>query len=198
MSYRSTYIGCSGARLFRPLANQAGWTLGEIMVVTGMILALAGIAVPQYSQLAGQMRAQSAAAQVLGDVSWARMRSIATANSHYINFTGDPVSGYAVHRLAAPNAAPNPGTDPVLRSVDLDNKMPGVVVALNGSGFDPYGGDATVPMNGPFIFNSQGLPSSNPNWTFYIDSGDGGASFAVSVTAAGNGRIWRWRDGGWK
>ena len=204
MPYRSIYIGLPRVRLPGPagagrtLSNQGGWTLAEIMVVTGLILALAGIAVPQYSQLSGQMRAQSAAAQVLGDVGWARLRSLATANPHYINFTGEPVSGYTIQRVATVGAVPDPDNDAVLRSIDLANKMPGVVVALNSTGVDPYGGDATVPISGPFVFNSQGLPVSSPNWTFYVDSGDGSAAFAVSFTAAGNGRIWRLRDGVWR
>ena len=43
------------------LRGEGGWSLMEIMVVTGMIFILAGIAVPQYSQIARQMHVSAAA-----------------------------------------------------------------------------------------------------------------------------------------
>lgn len=185
--------GCAG--LAHRLRDQAGWTLAELMVVTGMIVALAGIAVPQYAALAGQMRTQAAAAQVMRDVNWARTMSLRTGVPHYVNVTGDPAMIYDVHRSANPPAIA-PATDPVLRGIDLTDKMPNVDFDLNGVTVDPYGGAAATATPGQMVFNTRGLPTAPA--AFYVASDDGSTQYAISVTGAGRTRLWRRGDGEWQ
>ncbi len=177
------------------LGGQGGWTLAELMVVTGLILTLAGIAVPQFSLLAGQMRTQAAAAQVMNDVNWTRTMSLRTGVAHYINVTGDPAMIYDVQRSANPPAIA-PATDPVLRAIDLTTNMPDVDFDLNGVTLDPYGGTVTTATPGQMIFNARGLPAA-PS-AFFVTSEDGETAFAISITGAGRARMWRRGDGDWK
>lgn len=165
------------------------------MVVTGLIVALAGIAVPQYSQIALQMRTQAAAAQVMGDVNWTRNMSLRTGVPHYINVTGDPAMVYDVHRSANPPAIA-PATDPVLRSIDLAARMPDVDFDLNGVTLDPYGGTVSTATPGQMVFNTRGLPTA-PG-AFFVASEDGATAYAISVTGAGRTRLWRRANGDWK
>ncbi|MDG2303697.1 MAG: hypothetical protein P8R42_03410 [Candidatus Binatia bacterium] len=184
---------CAG--LGRRLRDQAGWTLAELMVVTGLIVTLAGIAVPQFSLMAVQMRTQAAAAQVMSDLNWARTMSLRTGVAHYINVTGDPPMIYDVHRVASPGAVV-PATDPVIRAIDLTARMPDVDFSLNGVTLDPYGGTVTGPSPGQIIFTGRGLPTA-PG-AFFVASDDGKTAFAISITGAGRTRMWRRGDGAWK
>ncbi len=185
----------AGERPRGGLRGEGGWTLAELMVVTGIILALAGIAVPQYSQITGQMRTQAAAAQVLADINWTRNMSLRTGVPHYLNVTGAPAMTYDVQRSANPPVIA-PDSDPVLRAVDLTARMPDVDFDLNGATLDPYGASVNGATPGQMIFTTRGLPAA-PG-AFFIASDDGGTSFAISVTGAGRTRLWRRLDGEWK
>ncbi len=177
------------------LGSQAGWTLAELMVVTGVLLTLAGIAVPQYSVLSGRMRAQAASARVLSDVNFARLMSLRTGVPHYVQVTGAPDILYQVQRSGNPPAIA-PATDPVLRSVDLRSRMPGVRFALNGVTDGPYGGTIEAAAPDQLIFGARGLPLIPAS--FFLAQESGGAAYAISVTGAGRTRLWRRSDGAWK
>lgn len=178
------------------LADEGGWTLAELMVVTGIVVALAGIAVPQYSVLATQMRTQAASAQVLSDINYARMMSLRTGVPHYVVVTGDPDITYEVRRSANPPVIAGGEPDPVLRSIDLTDGMPGVNFDLSGASLDPYGGTVTTATPGQLVFGSRGLPTAPA--AFFVANDDGTTAFAVSITGAGRTRLWRRANGGWK
>ncbi|MEW6269112.1 MAG: prepilin-type N-terminal cleavage/methylation domain-containing protein, partial [Thermodesulfobacteriota bacterium] len=72
----------------RRMRDDAGWTLMETMVVTGLIAILASVAVPQFSAVATQMRTQAVANQVLTDIQYARVMAQRTGVPHYIEVTG--------------------------------------------------------------------------------------------------------------
>lgn len=184
---------CAG--LAHRLRDQSGWTLAELMIVTGIIVTFAGIAIPQYSALAGQMRTQAAAAQVLRDVNWARAMTQRTGVPHYLNVTGDPAMIYDVRRSASPPAIA-PTTDPLLRRIDLTDKMPNVDFDLNGATLAPYGGSVTNATPGQLVFDTRGLPLTPA--AFFVASADGKTQYAISVTGAGRTRLWRRADGEWK
>lgn len=177
--------------------NEAGWTLMEVMVVTGMILILAGIAAPQYSQLTGQMRSSGAATQLLGNLQWARSMSLRTGVPHYLATNGAGAVVYQVRRSAAPPLL-NPASDPILRQIDLSTSMPGIVFQANGAQNDPWG----LPLSGPvpaqpLAFDGRGLPSGAG--TFVVSTADGNFGYAVALTGAGRTRIFRQNDaGGWQ
>ena len=67
------------------IADERGWTLMEVLVACSMIAILTGIAVPQYTQVALQMRTSAAATQMVSDLNYAREMAQRTGVPHYIN-----------------------------------------------------------------------------------------------------------------
>jgi len=183
-------------RTLKRIQDQSGWTLMEAMVVTGMIVILAGIAVPQYSQIARQMRASAAASQLLGNLAYARAQSIRTGVRHYVSTSSEENIVYRVQRESIPNI-PAPATDPVLRSIDLTGTMPGIEFDPNGAVAGPYGTAVTAGTpEEPLVFTSRGMPISTGS--YYVRTVEGSVAYAVSVTGAGRTRLWRQTNAGWQ
>ncbi len=178
------------------LRGEGGWSLMEVLVATSMILILAGIAVPQYSQIARQMRASAAASELLGNLAYARAQSIRTGVRHYVSTSGDAGVSYRVQRVGASNAI-LPDQDAVLRSIDHRDSMPGVEFDLNGAQTGPYGNVvAAAAPEEPIVFTARGMPVNTG--AYYVRTSEGSVAFAVSVTGAGRARLWRQTDGGWQ
>jgi Tfp pilus assembly protein FimT len=178
------------------IADERGWTLMEVLVACSMIAILTGIAVPQYTQVALQMRTSAAATQMVSDLNYAREMAQRTGVPHYINVIAGSSVNYRVQRAAAPPAI-NPSTDPVVRRQDLTNRIRNVQFALNGASTDPYGTAVTTPTPaGQLVFSPRGLPST-PG-AYFVSSSDGQYRYAVSVTGAGRIRLFSRRpDGVW-
>jgi prepilin-type N-terminal cleavage/methylation domain-containing protein len=180
----------------RPSLGESGFTLMELMVVSTLFLILIGIAVPQYKSLTLQLRASSVAAQLAGDISFARVMSLRTATPYYISITPATGVSYKVQRSAAPPALV-PATDPAVRTIALSTTMPGVLFSLNGLTADPYGaGVAQATPTTTLSFSSRGLPSISG--TFFVSSNDTRNTYAVTVTGAGRVRIWRRIGSTWR
>ena len=178
------------------LSGQGGWSLMEVLVATSMILILAGIAVPQYSQIARQMRASAAASELLGNLAFARAQSIRTGVRHYVSTSGDTGVSYRVQRVGASNAI-IPEEDPVVRSIDHSASMPGVEFDLNGAVTGPYGNMVADPApSTPIVFTARGMPLETG--AYYVRTVEGTVAYAVSVTGAGRARLWRQTEGGWQ
>jgi Tfp pilus assembly protein FimT len=165
----------------------------EVLVVTGMITVIAGIAVPQYQAMAVQMRASAAASRILSDLSYARSMAQRTGVVHYVSVTGDVLQ---VQRVEPPATVPQAGDD-VLRTFDLSAQMPGVSFDLNGAGQDPYGNPVTTATpTAATTFNARGLPGAGASYFIAADAGT--AAYAISVNGSGRVRMWRRQDGGWQ
>jgi Tfp pilus assembly protein FimT len=178
------------------LRNEGGWSLMEVMVATGMIVILAGIAAPQYSQIARQMRASAAASQLLGNLAYARAQSIRTGVRHYVSTTGEAGVSYRVQRVGTNNMIV-PEEDPVLRAIDLRESMPGVEFDLNGAETGPYGNAVEVAAPAaPIVFTARGMPLDTG--AYYVRTSEGSVAYAVSVTGAGRARLWRQTEAGWQ
>lgn len=184
-----------GGKAVARLRGEGGWTLIEAMVVTGMIVILASIAVPQYSLLTRQMNASAAATQLLGNVQYARVQSLRTGVPHYLSTGGGGVA-YQVRRSAAPPAL-DPENDPVLRAVDLSASMPFIEFHANGAAQGPYGEVVGGGVPGePLAFDARGLPTATA--AYYVRSAEGSVAYAISITGAGRARVWRQAEGGWQ
>lgn len=164
----------------------------EVLVVCGMIAALAGIAVPQYQAMAMHMRTGAAATRVLNDLAYTRAMAMRTGVVHFMEVTGgDGEIRYEVRRRDAP------GVFATLRAIDLSEDMPGVSFSASGAATDPYGNPVTAPAPaGPIGFNSRGLPDSGA--TFFVSSDDGGVAYAVTINGSGRVRMWRRTGGVWQ
>jgi Tfp pilus assembly protein FimT len=178
------------------LRSEGGWSLMEVMVVTGMIVILAGIAAPQYSQIARQMRASAAASQLLGNLAYALAQSIRTGVRHYVSTSGETGVSYRVQRVGTSNVI-TPEEDSVLRAIDLRGSMPGVEFDLNGADTGPYGNAvAGAAPTTPIVFTARGMPIETG--AYYVRTSEGSVAYAVSVTGAGRARLWRQTEGGWQ
>lgn len=178
------------------LRGEGGWSLMEIMVVTGMIFILAGIAVPQYSQIARQMHVSAAASELLGNLAYARAQSIRTGVRHYVSTSPEAGVSYRVQRVGLDNLVA-PEENPVLRAIDLSESMPSVQFNLNGADTGPYGDAVTqaAPVT-PIVFTSRGIPVATG--AYYVRTEEGSVAYAISVTGAGRARLWRQTEGGWQ
>ena len=185
-----------GQRRGGRLRGEGGWSLMEVMVATSMILILAGIAVPQYSQIARQMRASAAASELLGNLAYARAQSIRTGVRHYVSTSEEEGVFYRVQRVGASNMIV-PDEDPVLRQIDHRTSMSGVEFDLNGAETGPYGNVVAVAApEDPIVFSSRGMPMETG--AYYVRTTEGSVAYAISVTGAGRARLWRQTDGGWQ
>lgn len=167
----------------------------ETMVVTTIIAIFTAIAIPQWNAVALQMQTNAVANQLLADIRYARVMSERTGVPHYVNVVVGSGVSYRIQRSAAPPAIA-PATDPVIRSVSLGDKMPGVSFTRNGAPTDCFGMDAgsAIP-GGPLVFNARGLP--NGSVSYFVGSDDGTNTYVISVTGAGRARLCRRVGGGW-
>jgi Tfp pilus assembly protein FimT len=168
------------------------------MVVTGIISILAAIAIPQFSNVALQMRTNAAANELLDDIQYARVMSQRTGVPYYIspNFSGGTGVNYLVQRAAAPPAIA-PGTDPAVRTINLGPKLAGVTFTQNGATTDCFGvaAGAAVPST-RLVFNTRGLPGNASS--YFVGSSDGRNTYVVSVTGAGRARVCHRVNGAWQ
>jgi Tfp pilus assembly protein FimT len=167
----------------------------ETMVVTSIIAILTGIAIPQWSAVALQMRTNAAANHLLADVRYARVMAERTGVPHYISVTLGSGVTYRVQRSAAPPAIA-PASDPVVRSASLGANMPGVSFTANGTSADCFGSVvAAATPSQPLVFNARGLP--NGTASYFVGSDDGTNTYVIAVTGAGRVRLCRRVGGGW-
>jgi Tfp pilus assembly protein FimT len=185
-----------GRRSFSRLRKQNGWTLIEAMVVTSVIMILAGIAAPQYSLISRQMHTSAAATQLLGNLQFARIQSLRTGVPHYVSTGMGAGVAYQVQRSAAPPLVVS-ASDPVVRNIDLSVSMPNVEFSPNGAAAGPYGEEVAGGVPGqPLVFDARGLPTTTA--AYYVRSSEGTFAYAISITGAGRSRIWRQTTGGWQ
>ncbi len=178
------------------LCGERGWTLIEAMVVTSMMMILAGIAVPQYSVISRQMHTSAAATQLLGNLQFARIQSLRTGVPHYVSTGSGGGVAYQVQRSALPPLVV-PASDPVVRNIDLTGSMPHVEFSPNGAAAGPYGEEVGGGVPGqPLVFDARGLPTMTAS--YYVRSSEGTFAYAISVTGAGRTRVWRQTAGGWQ
>lgn len=180
------------------LCDQRGWTLMEMMVVTSIIAILAAIAIPQFSNIALQMRTNTAANELLDDIQFARVMSQRTGVPYYIspNFSGGTGVNYLVQRSAVPPAI-SPGSDPAVRTVNLGPKLAGVTFTQNGASTDCFGAGAGAAVPSTLlVFNTRGLPSNASS--YFVGSSDGRNTYVVSVTGAGRARLCHRVNGAWQ
>lgn len=77
------------AKLTLRLKDSRGFTLGEILAVTGIFGILAVIAVPQFAALQPSLRLNGAARQVFSEIMTARMKAVNENTTYTVTFPND-------------------------------------------------------------------------------------------------------------
>ena len=77
------------AKLKLQLNDSRGFTLSEILAVTGIFGILAVIAVPQFSALQPSLRLNGAARQVFSEIMSARMKAVNENTTYTVTFPND-------------------------------------------------------------------------------------------------------------
>jgi prepilin-type N-terminal cleavage/methylation domain-containing protein len=173
-------------------SGHKGFTLVEVVVVVAIIGVLAAVSIPAVLTWLPNMRLNSAARDIYGVMSRAKLEAIKRGVNVTVLFSGDSYimfldngAGGGVLNDETPN-----GTEPILASL---TRLP------QGVTYDPaVGGDGvTFGNNDVLVFNSRGIPFNtfSPN-SFYsgrvglrIVDGNGNTVKQRSVDVSSAGRI---------
>jgi prepilin-type N-terminal cleavage/methylation domain-containing protein len=131
-----------------------GFTLTEVMIVVAIIGVMAAIAIPNLSDMAIKIRANSAAREIFGDLYWARTQAIKTGRNFRVDFNAGAGS-YTITNVT---------TGGVERTTVLTMKYPGFVFGGNG---------VAMPITGdnPLVFRPNGRPSTTTGSIIHLFPG---------------------------
>lgn len=187
--------------------NLSGFTLLELMIVIGIGMITAAIAVPNFLSWRDQMYVRSAARDMYSAIQDARMIAIrnnsATAvvfdivNSRYYTCDNWGADG----TWTGPNDTTGTGDNNIVQTIDLAS-YGGDVLYGGGNivGNNSVTGNA-IPADGisyggnDFATNSRGTGEAG---YVYLQNFDGDRVYAVGTQANGNVRLLRWDGGNWQ
>lgn len=179
--YEGMYAGSRGASLF------------ELLTVVSLLAVMTAMAYSSLAPYRDRYRLHSAAVAVAAELGRTRQEAIRTRLCHF--FVPQGATTFRIVRDSPNN--PNcqvDGTDPVVRTVDLSVEFPGVRFSTAGVTQDPYG-SPVYGGNPTLTFRPRGLVTGTGAAVFLATASHGPE--AVTVTAAGGIRTWRY-DGGWQ
>ncbi|MEO8077244.1 MAG: type II secretion system protein, partial [Acidobacteriota bacterium] len=191
----------STSRLF---GDERGFTLIEMMLVVGIMGALAAMAMVIGPSFAKQARADSGTVQILELLRTARETAIGQRRNIQLRFTGTNSMQTAREEIAV---APAPPATTVLRSLVLENRVEFTLVGGLGDTPDGFGGlPLTATAFGPSptrTFTSEGtLVDANGdvlNGTIFmsIPNVPNSARAVTIFGTTGLMRTWRWNGAAW-
>jgi prepilin-type N-terminal cleavage/methylation domain-containing protein len=175
------------------LRSHTGFSLIELMATVSLFGVIGLVAATNFRALVPSLRARGAALVVAGDMNQARLAAVRESRIYDLL----PLAGtsYQIRR------ADGLGGMEVVKQVNIVNEFDGVAFAKTGVGVDPYGNDvsgAAAAPAGPVVFHSNGTVQNPAGFFVEADSGDGYAQQAVTVTAAGRIRVWRYDGAMWE
>jgi len=150
------------------LKDNRGFSLAELLAVTGIISIVTAIAIPSFMTVQPGMRLNGAARQVFGKLMWARAQAVEENTTYSVAFPNN-------HSLTIINDTNGNGAADVgeaTETVDLQTDYPDVTFVVGGSDTTPN-------------FNGRGTTSGQTTVTVSNSSG----SRVVTVTVTGNVKI---------
>ena len=188
----------------RPLMQDDGWTIVEVVVVLGLVALLASMAVPVTATASDSRKARHAAGFVASRLRLARQEAVYKTAAVGAVFQQLPSGRWAFqvcvdgNRNGLRRADITSGSDPCVEGpYDLQDLFPGIAIAVDPTLAGPDGSAASA---NPVRFGSSQIASFSPQGsctagTLYVRSPQG-VQYAVRVgSATGRTRILRYETG---
>lgn len=174
----------------RTLRNASGFSLPELMTVVALIGILSAIAATSFTAYQPGYRVRGAALEIAGDMSIARLSAVKESRIYQFVPLG---GGYQIR------AAKAGGGWDTLKTLTVTNEFPNVAFGYTGVVKDPYGVNITGSMpGGPVTFHSNGTVVGAAGIFIQSASDKGTQHQAVTVTAAGRIRVWKYVGSKWQ
>ncbi len=171
--------------------RDAGLTLIELLTTISLIGIMTAVAATNFNAMGPRFQARAAALMIAGDLNQARMSAIKEGRVwEYV-----PVSGG--YRIQRDDGA---GGRVTIRTRSLFAEYPHVQFGHSSITQDPYGGalgGGSVPT-GTITFQSNGTVQNPAGVFVQAQSGARLAQQAVTLSAAGRVRVWKWSGSAWK
>lgn len=176
--------------VLRRLPSNAGLTLIEVLTAVSLLSIMTAVAATNFSAMRPGFRARGAALLVAGDMNQARMSAVKEGRVYeYFPISG----GYRIRR------DDGLGGRVVVKEVIIGNDYPHVQFGHGATNQDPYNATigSSVPL-GPVTFDSNGTVQNAAGVFIQAASSEGLIQQAVTLSAAGRVRVWRFTQGGWR
>ncbi len=177
-------------RVRKNLTDDAGLTLIEVLATIGLMGVLAAVAASNFTAMIPAYRARGAALLIAGDMNQARMAAVKEGRI-YDYF---PISGG--YRIRRDNGF---GGRDVLKEVSLATEYPHAQFGYTGISNDPYNtpiGSAVPTL--AITFHSNGTVQDPAGVFVEVEHGDETFHQAVTISAAGRVRVWKYGATSWQ
>lgn len=187
----------------RPAALRRGLTLIEILIVVTMIGIMIAIVAPHF-RVTETSEAQMAGMQLVQDVDYARTRALSARALSRIRFDNNSSPSYSGY-LDVDGDSTIAETADEMTYLHGSGRVPLPARIQFGRGSIPAipgdaDGSAITFANNRLDFNSRGIvqPIGTSGVIYLRNTNKAQAVVAVQITAAGNVRLWTYRDGTWQ
>jgi Tfp pilus assembly protein FimT len=182
----------------RPWRAHNGYTLLEMIIVAGLVMTGAAIAVPVTMQMVRNARGDSAVTVAATFLQGARNRAVAERRNFEITFTSDRTA--TIERIEVPD-----GTKTLVDSLTLEGELRFYRESGLPDTPDRFGGTDAINFSGlaPVMFTSDGslidAAGDVTNATIHLAKpNEPETARAITIMGVtGLQRVWKWRGSSW-
>jgi prepilin-type N-terminal cleavage/methylation domain-containing protein len=168
----------------------AGLTLVEVLTAVSLLGIMTAVAATNFTAMRPTFETRGAALLIAGDLNQARMSAVKEGRVYdYLPTSG----GYQIRR------DDGAGGREVMKTRVLANEYPHVSFGHGTAPSDPYA--AAIDSNAPtatITFHSNGTVQNAAGVFLQAEMGDETVVQAVTLSAAGRVRVWKYGTGGWR
>jgi prepilin-type N-terminal cleavage/methylation domain-containing protein len=170
--------------------RNAGFTLVEVLAAIGLMGIVLAVAATNFSAMRPSLITRGAALAVAGDMNQARMAAVKEGRVYeYFPISG----GYRIRR------DDGAGGRVVVKQVVIGTQYPNVTFGHTGIPNDPYAVAIGSSSPGATItFHSDGTVQNPAGVFLQASTSDGPVQQAVTLSAAGRVRVWKYSGATWK